>query len=133
MSFSDAQELTAAQSGPLMMQPSALRSDALLDVVPIQESEAPLADSIDHELKKLSDSASTVSCASCTCNATSDGRQKYHVREREMIYVASDTESVSHTNSAGDINGSKAWRAVKRPSDMVRNEDITEARELTQV
>ena len=47
-------------------------------------------------------------------------KQRYHVREREtMIIASSDADQVHHMSSAGDINSGKAWRAVRRPSDMV--------------
>lgn len=46
--------------------------------------------------------------------------QTYHVRERETtIYASSSNEQVSHSNGAGDLNTGRAWRAVRRPSDMV--------------
>lgn len=47
-------------------------------------------------------------------------KQKYHVREREtMIIASSDADQVHHMLSAGDVNSGKAWRTVRRPSDMV--------------
>jgi hypothetical protein len=38
----------------------------------------------------------------------------------EMIYASSDADRISHMASAGDVDGGKAWRAVRRPSDMAR-------------
>ena len=48
------------------------------------------------------------------------GCQKYRVREHEAIFASADAEQVSHTSFAGDVNSGKAWKAVRRPSDMVR-------------
>jgi len=45
--------------------------------------------------------------------------QKYRIREHEAIFASADAEHVSHLSLAGDVNGGKAWRAVRRPSDMV--------------
>ena len=46
--------------------------------------------------------------------------QKYHVREREgTIYASSSDEKVSHMAGAGDLDAGRAWRMVRRPSDMV--------------
>lgn len=36
-----------------------------------------------------------------------------------MIIASSDADQVHHMSSAGDVNSGKAWRAVRRPSDMV--------------
>lgn len=66
MSTGDAEDLLATRPGAATRRASALRSEPLLDVVPMEEDEAPLADSIDHELKKLSESSSTVSCVVST-------------------------------------------------------------------
>ncbi|KAH8096761.1 hypothetical protein BXZ70DRAFT_1009443 [Cristinia sonorae] len=69
----------------------------LLDDVPV-EDEAPLADSIDRELRKL---------------GTPSQKNKYHVRERsETIYASSDPK---HAPGDADDN---VWKPVRRPSDM---------------
>ena len=36
-----------------------------------------------------------------------------------MIIASSDADQVHHMAGAGDLNSGKAWRAVRRPSDMV--------------
>ncbi|TFK75463.1 hypothetical protein BDN72DRAFT_939520 [Pluteus cervinus] len=60
-----------------------------------------LGDSIERELRKL------------------DGPNKYHVREPEtLIYASSAGDGVSHMAGPGDVNAGKAWRTVRRPSDM---------------
>ncbi|KAK0195629.1 hypothetical protein F5146DRAFT_1133089 [Armillaria mellea] len=70
----------------------------LLDVVS-PTSDDPLADSIEKELKKLE----------------GPSKSKYHVRQHEgTIYASSD----SHMAGPGDVNAGKAWRPVRRPSDM---------------
>ncbi|CAA7261728.1 unnamed protein product [Cyclocybe aegerita] len=81
------------------------RGDILLDVA----SEAvgkddPLSDSIERELQKLSDVPK---------------RSKYLVREREgTIYATSSVERISHMAGAGDVDAGRAWKMVRRPSDM---------------
>ncbi|KAF7315210.1 PH domain-containing protein [Mycena indigotica] len=47
-------------------------------------------------------------------------KRKYHVREREgLIYASSsDPDGISHLAGAGDLDVGKAWRTVRRPSDM---------------
>jgi hypothetical protein len=46
--------------------------------------------------------------------------QKYAVRQHEeLIFASADGDKVSHMDSAGDLDNGKAWRAVRRPSDMV--------------
>ncbi|KDQ13917.1 hypothetical protein BOTBODRAFT_44860 [Botryobasidium botryosum FD-172 SS1] len=64
------------------------------------EGDIPLSDSIERELNKLYPS-----------------NQKYHLREHEGTIYAT-TEKVSHVSKAGDIDAGKAWRSVRRPSDM---------------
>ncbi|KAH7915080.1 hypothetical protein BJ138DRAFT_998751 [Hygrophoropsis aurantiaca] len=79
------------------------KADRLLDIGISEADGDPFADSISKELKKL------------------DPERKqgnYRVREHEAIYASADTERVSHMSTAGDVNGGKAWKAVRRPSDM---------------
>jgi hypothetical protein len=46
-------------------------------------------------------------------------KQKYQVREREgTIYASSNMDRVSHMDNIGDVNSGKAWKTVRRPSDM---------------
>ncbi|KAI0343370.1 hypothetical protein BDW22DRAFT_1355780 [Trametopsis cervina] len=86
-------------------------SRGLLDSLDIEDDQ--LADSIDRELRKLE----------------GPNRTKYHVRERsETIYATADLDKVSHVNSAGDVDSGKAWRTVRRPSDM--NEYARQIKEL---
>ncbi|TFY80793.1 hypothetical protein EWM64_g3217 [Hericium alpestre] len=81
-----------------------MRTAGLLDVAPFESEEDPLADSIARELRRLGGASQT----------------KYHVRQREgTIYASADVETVSHMKSAGDVDTGKAWRTVRRPSDMV--------------
>ncbi|KIK86105.1 hypothetical protein PAXRUDRAFT_831931 [Paxillus rubicundulus Ve08.2h10] len=79
------------------------KSDLLLDIGISETEEELLADSITKELRKLDP----------------DRRQgNYRVREHEAIFASADVEQVSHMPVAGDVNGGKAWKAVRRPSDM---------------
>ncbi|KAG7098501.1 hypothetical protein E1B28_000445 [Marasmius oreades] len=73
------------------------RDKAKLEVDPV--SEDPLEESIEKELQKIDD----------------EPKKKYHIREREAIYASSD---ISHMAGPGDVNVGKAWRAIRRPSDM---------------
>ncbi|KAF8070437.1 hypothetical protein FPV67DRAFT_1487386 [Lyophyllum atratum] len=87
------------------------RGDVMLDLVGVGESETQgdqLGDSIEKELKKLVDAPPE--------NKT----HKYLVREHEgTIYASSsDPDVISHMAGPGDVNTGKAWRAVRRPSDM---------------
>ncbi|KAG8952523.1 Bud site selection protein bud4 [Tulasnella sp. 424] len=73
----------------------------LLDV-PIDEVDLPLTDSIDRELRNLN-----------------EGEQPtYRLREREETIYASADDRVSHMTRAGDVNTGRAWRVVRRASDM---------------
>ncbi|KAI6029361.1 hypothetical protein BKA83DRAFT_679982 [Pisolithus microcarpus] len=91
----------------------ALAQDDILLDVGISDSEDHLADSISRELRKLEP----------------EGRQgKYRIREHEAIFASADADQVSHIALAGDVNGGKAWRTVRRPSDM--NEYAKQIREL---
>ncbi|THH07867.1 hypothetical protein EW145_g3090 [Phellinidium pouzarii] len=76
--------------------------------------EDPLTDSIERELNKIADP---------------DKKKSYELREHEAVVYASSSqeESVSHMSQAGDLSVNKAWRAIKRTSDM--NEYAREIRE----
>ncbi|KAF8904433.1 hypothetical protein CPB84DRAFT_1745841 [Gymnopilus junonius] len=102
MSTNDAESLSKA------------RGDILLDVVGSANSkDDPLADSIEKELQKL---------------VKVEQKSKYHVREREgTIYASSSDEKVSHMAGPGDMDAGRAWRMVRRPSDM--NEYAKQIRE----
>lgn len=79
------------------------KSDMLLDLGISDGEGDPLADSISKELKKRD---------------PEHRKGKYRIREHEAIFASADTEQVSHMSLAGDVNGGKAWKAVRRPSDM---------------
>ncbi|KAH9485096.1 Septin ring organizing protein mid2 [Psilocybe cubensis] len=80
------------------------RGNALLDIANPDTGDDPLADSIEKELQKLVEPAK---------------KSKYHVRERETtIYASSSDEKVSHMAGPGDVDTGRAWRTVRRPSDM---------------
>ncbi|KAH8115290.1 hypothetical protein DFH11DRAFT_1854440 [Phellopilus nigrolimitatus] len=66
--------------------------------------EAPLTESIERELKSLDDPKK---------------KKSYELREHDVVYASSSTEDpISHMSQVGDVDGSKAWRTVRRPSDM---------------
>lgn len=46
-------------------------------------------------------------------------QRKYQLRERGSTIYASADDKVSHMSRAGDVDSGKAWRTVRRPSDMV--------------
>ncbi|KIM75804.1 hypothetical protein PILCRDRAFT_91923 [Piloderma croceum F 1598] len=47
-----------------------------------------------------------------------DDFSKYLVKEQATIYASSDERRIEHMESAGDVDAGKAWRPVRRPSDM---------------
>ncbi|GJE91505.1 hypothetical protein PsYK624_076550 [Phanerochaete sordida] len=97
LSTSDADDRGRAQAQAMRRRATMLSDGGLLDNVPIEDGEDdPLADSIDRELTRLK-----------------GGRTKYHVRQRSEVIHASSEDG--HSGSAGDI---RAWRMVRRPSDM---------------
>ncbi|KAF8551975.1 hypothetical protein OG21DRAFT_1486564 [Imleria badia] len=79
------------------------KSDLLLDLGISDTEEELLADSISKELRRLD---------------PEHRPGNYRVREHEAIFASADAEQVSHTSFAGDVNSGKAWKAVRRPSDM---------------
>ncbi|KAG6857713.1 hypothetical protein H0H87_004129 [Tephrocybe sp. NHM501043] len=86
------------------------RKDTILDVPGVGDTDArnkELGDSIEEELKKM-------------VAAPPKKQTKYHIREREgTIYASSsDPDIVEHMVGPGDVNIGKAWRTVRRPSDM---------------
>ena len=118
-SKSTSEELVARRS-PAVRRREIMSEGGLLDILPIDDEEDPLADSIDRELQRLGGSAKVVSVDGFKGNRKthlSPLPQKYHVRERsETIYASADA---SHVAEAGETDNTKAWRPVKRPSDMV--------------
>ncbi|KAF5351942.1 hypothetical protein D9756_007598 [Leucocoprinus leucothites] len=65
-----------------------------------------LSQSIERELRKLN-------------GENSEKKSKYQVREHEgTIYASASDNKVSHMPSAGDLETGRAWRTVRRPSDM---------------
>ena len=98
----------------------------------LENGDDPLSESINRELQKLEIPKGPVSPSHIAergrrlltppppISSPLQQKQKYHVREREtMIIASSDADQIHHISSAGDVNGGKAWRAVRRPSDMV--------------
>ncbi|CDO76943.1 hypothetical protein BN946_scf184709.g5 [Trametes cinnabarina] len=113
MSTGDAEEILNRSPGA-SRRAAALQRDGLLDITALRGGEDPLADSINRELKKLE---------------APKRSQKYHVREHsETIYASADGDRISHMGGAGDVDAGKAWRTLRRPSDI--NEYAKQIREL---
>ncbi|KAI0665699.1 hypothetical protein C8Q78DRAFT_1157498 [Trametes maxima] len=103
MSTGDAEDILTRTPGAEQRRAAARRQEGLLDITALRGEEDPLADSINRELKKLE----------------APKRSKYHVREHsETIYASSDADRISHMEGAGDVDVGKAWRTLRRPSDM---------------
>lgn len=69
----------------------------------LEENNAPLNVSIEQELEMR------------------EKPKSYRLHEHEVVYASSSQEdSISHMADVGDVDGGKAWKAVRRPSDMVR-------------
>ena len=98
----------------------------------------PLSESINRELQKLEEMPKGPVCL-VHAEERDHGllihralplkqKQKYHVKEREtMIIASSDADHVHHMSSAGDLNSGRAWRAVRRPSDMVSSHTVQQS------
>ncbi|KAF5384479.1 hypothetical protein D9757_006459 [Collybiopsis confluens] len=81
---------------------------------PSSASDDPLSDSIEKELKKSVDGHDNKKVTFLL--PTGVRSKKYLIREREgLIYASSE---VSHMAGPGDVNAGRAWRTVRRPSDM---------------
>ncbi|KAK7057519.1 PH domain-containing protein [Favolaschia claudopus] len=73
------------------------------DLLNVGTDKDDLRDSIERELNKMEE----------------PHKRKYQIREHErMIYASSESDGISHMAGAGDVNAGKAWRTVRRPSDM---------------
>ncbi|KAI8974021.1 hypothetical protein BD414DRAFT_498895 [Trametes punicea] len=113
MSTGDAEDLLTRTPGASQRRVAALHQDGLLDITALHGKDDPLADSINRELEKLE----------------APKRSKYHVREHsETIYASADGDRISHMGGAGDVDAGKAWRTLRRPSDM--NEYSKQLKEL---
>ncbi|KAJ7690719.1 hypothetical protein B0H17DRAFT_1159959 [Mycena rosella] len=89
MSTGDAEELAR------------LRGKGLLDVG--AGTEDLLTESIEKELNKRE----------------APRKPKYHIRQHEgMIYASSSDDRIAHMAGPGDVDAGKAWKTVRRPSDM---------------
>ncbi|KAI0056363.1 hypothetical protein BV25DRAFT_1832375 [Artomyces pyxidatus] len=107
MSTGDAEDMEATRRKELLGS-----GGKFLDVAPFEVEESLFSDTIARELVKLDGPA----------------KSKYLVRERgETIYASSDADKVSHMSGAGDLDNGKAWKTVRRPSDM--NEYAKQIRE----
>ncbi|KAI5123786.1 hypothetical protein M0805_009081 [Coniferiporia weirii] len=80
----------------------------------LDDVEPPLTDSIERELNKIADP---------------EKKKSYELREREAVVYASSSQddSLLHLNQTGEADADRAWRTVRRPSDM--NEYARQIRE----
>ncbi|KAI0752981.1 hypothetical protein C8Q80DRAFT_1267434 [Daedaleopsis nitida] len=108
MSTNDADDLAASRLPPSHRRAASARDDDLLDITALRGEDAPLADTINRELMKRENVK----------------RSRYLVREHtETIYASAD----AHMDAGGEDTG-RAWRTIRRPSDM--NEYAKQLREL---
>jgi hypothetical protein len=75
------------------------------------ESDVPFRASVDVEMQRLYPEA-----------------RKYRLREHEDTIYASADDKISHMGRVGDLDSGRAWRTVRRPSDM--NEYSRQIKEL---
>ncbi|KAG2016127.1 hypothetical protein CC2G_009328 [Coprinopsis cinerea AmutBmut pab1-1] len=100
MSTGDAEDLGTKRRGEVLLDIAELGSDSLLG-------------HIEKELNKAKEEPK---------------KTRYQIREhRQTIYASSSHEKVSHNSAAGDVDAGRAWRTVRRPSDM--NEYAKQIRE----
>ncbi|TFK23955.1 hypothetical protein FA15DRAFT_620133 [Coprinopsis marcescibilis] len=94
MSTSDALDMTSRRRGKALLDIEELENDNLLGRI---EQELERKMNTQEPPKKTS----------------------YQVRERKTtIYASSSDDKVSHMAGAGDLDNGRAWRIVRRPSDM---------------
>ncbi|KAF8589532.1 hypothetical protein K439DRAFT_1405122 [Ramaria rubella] len=108
LSTGDAEDLGSSKPSA-QRRVDRLRDDRtnLLDLPIEQDNEDDaLGDLIDRELKIRKKPT------------VKDKNRLYRLREREDTIYASADDKVSHTSHAGDVDSGKAWRTVRRPSDM---------------
>jgi hypothetical protein len=115
MSTGDAEDLQEATRRAAL---NPLGSSVLPDVI----EKDPFAESIARELSKLRGSSKGVRLHIPPSQWSAKPiLQRYHVRQHsETIYASLDADRVSHVDGAGDIDNGRAWRTIRRPSDMVR-------------
>lgn len=107
----------------------ARRLDQLPNVGSMEQlaEEDPLSQCIERELKKLGRNPSVAAKKSVSffyvdrrLDAHFSLKQKYQIREHEgTIYASASEDKISHLSGAGDVDTGRAWRTVRRPSDMV--------------
>ncbi|KAF8756557.1 Pleckstrin homology domain [Rhizoctonia solani] len=90
--------------------PFNIEEQPVLDV-PVDSEELALEESFNMQLRKIYDQ---------------DEERTYHLREPSRTIRADD--KVAHHRHAGDVDSGKAWRTVRRPSDM--NEYAKEIQEI---
>lgn len=96
----------------------------------LEDVEVPLTDSIERELRNLGRSRSVrTHLLDSTIKEwfLISFQKTYHIRELDKTIYASSSneESITHMDQVGDLDSGKAWRTIRRPSDMVRCYDQT--------
>ncbi|EJD41589.1 hypothetical protein AURDEDRAFT_186410 [Auricularia subglabra TFB-10046 SS5] len=108
MSVADAEDLMLEPQSPLL--PSPVPAD---EVIGPSAMDIPLSESIDNELRRRMPPGA-------------NGR-KYRMREASSVVYAAD-DKVVHAGAAGDVDSGRAWKTIRRPSDM--NEYARQIREM---
>ncbi|KAG8734474.1 Bud site selection protein bud4 [Ceratobasidium sp. 414] len=81
--------------------------------IPVDSSELALEESFNEQMNKIYHQSEA---------------RSYYLREADhTIYV---DDKVKHNRRAGDVDNGKAWRTVRRPSDMPQNEYSRQIKEL---
>ena len=88
----------------------------------LDDEDVPLTDSIERELRGRADPRHKVCWNFSHKKIIPDcySKKTYELRERgDVVYASSSQEDILHMNRVGDLSVDKAWRTVRRPSDMV--------------
>ncbi|KZV84174.1 hypothetical protein EXIGLDRAFT_655387 [Exidia glandulosa HHB12029] len=109
LSVADAEDLGMTVDAAVAELESVLSLPASQETM-VETADIPLSESIEHELRKRLPET-----------------RKYRMRETPSVIYAAD-EKVSTVGAAGDIDAGKAWKTIRRPSDM--NEYARQIREL---
>ncbi|KAH7102178.1 hypothetical protein BKA62DRAFT_617870 [Auriculariales sp. MPI-PUGE-AT-0066] len=107
-----ADDVEDTEDGPSLSLMWPLRYAAEASTALLSPQEPLLADSIDAELRR---------------RLPKDQRPKYRLREAASVVYAAD-DKVSNVGQAGDVDSGRAWKMIRRPSDM--NEYSRQMREI---
>ncbi len=86
-----------------------------------------MLDNLQEELENITSDVS-VKCTECgsviQLNYNSSAQRAYRIHEQHQTVYASATSKIQ-TTEAGDTDSGKAWRQLRKPSDMVSNVEVT--------